>query len=681
MRRVSQMAITLRFLALILVYPLLCPLLADAGPTLGVTPKWESTIDGASFLSSCKGSIWVYSSTQKKIYQLNPSTGAILSQAPFQQQSTDSPVQAITCFQDSLILASSSYIFRFNDATRLNAPTPEVHGLTCDKKTCWALGEQVYRSEDLNHWTLVRVPESKDVSDPSSNVELNPFCNWQDQFQLCRTRYTKLRVDSTGAMYFLDALKSSVVIANANLSGARKWGISGHFEGELMFPRGLGVLSNGDVVIADTGLKLVFIFSSSGIYKGFVGADAKLKRFEYPLDVIVQDKVIYVSDFGAGRLHSFDLSNAHWPPEPEKKTVDQLLVSDLMQNQSIYSDLERTRCLSCHDGTEKNNLHSFGKMGAHHPVGKALTDDMLTRGKTNAGDPQGKFPLPLGPGNTVSCNSCHDGHHESHPGESVGRHGERKKVAALPFKLRTSEQQLCSTCHSEKSDISRNHIGLAKEKLKVSSCEQCHDPHASFPHMLVDGVPELCVNCHRNQQDQIHKGLSDHKIFHDQKSNCLECHNPHQSESGAKAAHFLKDRGANGVMTCVRCHKEMKDGINQNPHLNEHEKGGGQCIQCHSPHRLHADLGPKASAPLCIKCHTGRGQQHKALIATADTERGKGIHLSNERVACITCHEPHGLSHKKKYLRDENELVPFCASCHAEKATGLFEHYHQRTKR
>ena len=640
----------------------------DTKEIAGAKLAFEIAVEAPSLISFCKNSLWAYSPPSHTLSRLNPETGAKLSDSVLRFIIPGMPIQSMTCWSDLLLISDRAFIHRVEldahgpvEVNRYVAPTPELKGLHCEGETCIALGETAMKSTDLIHWTAFALAQSKDIEPVQNHSKENPFWNWHEQFQLSKSRYSKSASGPTGQLFLLDALRSAIVsVGNEGSPHPVRWGTFGHFEGTLTYPRGIAVLKSGDLAVSDTGLKLIFVFSPEGEYKGFIASDAKDGRFGYPVDLAVHGDMLYVADFGEHKVSAFDLSKAQWKPGPKPTTVDELLVGDLLQHPAVQKTLESTRCLSCHDGTEVNSLESFGKMHFHHPVGVVLKPEMLVR----------KIDLPLGPGNTVSCNSCHDGHHETHSGQLVSPEGRITHVQELPFKLRKSERQLCASCHFDHNDRAHNHIDLVAKHdgtaSHVISCEQCHQAHGSFEKMLGSGVPGTCLNCHKGQADHVHE--------HAEKftpNDCLSCHALHQGKTRA----FLIDGESSGAGTCVGCHKEFHSFLESNAHM-ESKAGQAACLSCHQPHQTKAN-GPE----LCISCHKDRNQLHHALIATADTDRAQGVHLSHEHVTCVTCHEPHGKTGLAKYLRPREPLIQFCSSCHGAKTPDLFDQYHLRISR
>lgn len=64
---------------------------------------------------------------------------------------------------------------------------------------------------------------------------------------------------------------------------------------------------------------------------------------------------------------------------------------------------------------------------------------------------------------------------------------------------------------------------------------------------------------------------------------------------------------------------------------------------------------------LCLGCHPANATDHK--LGVVPTILPKGLPLDREnRITCITCHEPHGRGTTANLLRLEQNIL--CISCH-----------------
>ncbi|KKL53757.1 hypothetical protein LCGC14_2272260 [marine sediment metagenome] len=91
------------------------------------------------------------------------------------------------------------------------------------------------------------------------------------------------------------------------------------------------------------------------------------------------------------------------------------------------------------------------------------------------------------------------------------------------------------------------------------------------------------------------------------------------------------------------------------------------CKSCHtySEETGRAALLENASPDeLCASCHPGRKApgEHRVGMLMDRARMNTILPLVDGFVACISCHEPHGLSGLRKLLRQAPERL--CASCH-----------------
>lgn len=88
-----------------------------------------------------------------------------------------------------------------------------------------------------------------------------------------------------------------------------------------------------------------------------------------------------------------------------------------------------------------------------------------------------------------------------------------------------------------------------------------------------------------------------------------------------------------------------------------------QCDYCH----VFTDKSPGAAlkAPLsglCVGCHTGRTAAGEHVVDIVLAMKVDELPLSNGKMTCVTCHDPHEKSGQPKLLRvKQTEL---CLKCH-----------------
>lgn len=204
-------------------------------------------------------------------------------------------------------------------------------------------------------------------------------------------------------------------------------------------------------------------------------------------------------------------------------------------------------------------------------------------------------------------------------------------------------------CHSSKASRAFVHA-----PVKTGECLSCHKPTAQIhprfkkeAFSLTDrGKAGLCCECHesKNTKKHVHPPVA--------AGDCLDCHDPHQSDS----KYQLK---AEGAALCYNCHEKSKlDRPFPHPPIAE-----GKCLGCHDPHQSDNKYMLRAAgAVLCTTCHK------KELFI------GKSIHEPVAKGECTACHAPHGtqMHHLLKrsvptdmYQSYNKSNFDLCFDCHA----------------
>ncbi len=126
------------------------------------------------------------------------------------------------------------------------------------------------------------------------------------------TRRMASRVDAAGNVYVADTWNGRIQKFTASGQFISAWGspngaISAK-TGEFYGPRGLTVMPNGNVAVADTGNKRIEVFSPSGSFLFTFGTSGSGNgQFDEPSSVAVDSAGnFYVADFWNGRVQKFD---------------------------------------------------------------------------------------------------------------------------------------------------------------------------------------------------------------------------------------------------------------------------------------------------------------------------------------------------------------------------------------
>ena len=136
-----------------------------------------------------------------------------------------------------------------------------------------------------------------------------------------------------------------------------------------------------------------------------------------------------------------------------------------------------------------------------------------------------------GPYGAGQCERCH-ATAASKPFRTAAtqvKDAEVVQARSIGPRLAFPREELCLTCHSEKSSEVAKAGGLIQhEPVAKGRCVACHSPHKSArQYMLLkaDNV-ELCSQCHEHKDLQT---IVEHR--QDPAADCITCHNPHVGRS------------------------------------------------------------------------------------------------------------------------------------------------------
>ncbi len=193
-------------------------------------------------------------------------------------------------------------------------------------------------------------------------------------------------------------------------------------------------------------------------------------------------------------------------------------------------------------------------------------------------------------------------------------------------------------------------------------CRSCHEKEGEKKIIVPSGkVEEVCFRCHINDRKwrrarHIHgpAGTGD----------CTICHDPHNGNYRGQL--WADGRGE----LCVACHSDKKRFIQPEQrrfyvHGILQAKG---CNICHSPHASgHRFQLDHEINDLCVSCHTrlaelkrGHPVANHPLSGRPDPRR------SGRRMACTSCHDPHGSKYKYLLIADVRG-GRICVKCHQGK--------------
>jgi predicted CXXCH cytochrome family protein len=344
----------------------------------------------------------------------------------------------------------------------------------------------------------------------------------------------------------------------------------------------------------------------------------------------------------------------------------------------LEENADGAKCLECHEAKAKGeSVHTAVGIGclACHEV-RVAGDVTRVKLKTataislclqcheNRKAVIGKSPLH--PPAEHDCTTCHDPH------ESPNQNHMVKPLSG------NKADNLCLKCHSTGLNVPEKgsrHAALDK------GCNSCHVTHKTgtpgkleFEYHQKKDPREECVECHDLKTEAIASAHQGQPVIG---SNCLNCHDIHQSDGPKLIQKFVhapyakkscdichqapKDgkvvlTKASSKELCLSCHEETAKKI-QSAKV-QHAGAKGNCLVCHNPH-----AGPRPGLvrpdliSTCTRCHRAQAEFMKTK---------KVLHQAAYRDGCGTCHESHG-SENSHLLRTKT-INSLCLECHGPDA-------------
>jgi DmsE family decaheme c-type cytochrome len=176
---------------------------------------------------------------------------------------------------------------------------------------------------------------------------------------------------------------------------------------------------------------------------------------------------------------------------------------------------------------------------------------------------------------------------------------------------------------------------------------------------------DTCIGCHEAEgktfPQSLH-GKAQHPRTPAAGQGCESCHGPGKAHvddpsvpESIKRFPLMKARDASD--TCLTCHSrdnhtQWKGSL--------HDARNLSCTTCHSVHAPKSEKSQLVRATItetCASCHT---------IQVAKQQRTGHMPLREGKMACTSCHNPHGTTNVRM-LRTGNWINETCTACHAEK--------------
>ena len=185
---------------------------------------------------------------------------------------------------------------------------------------------------------------------------------------------------------------------------------------------------------------------------------------------------------------------------------------------------------------------------------------------------------------------------------------------------------------------------------------------------------DTCVMCHEAEDKSIK--ASKHGMAQNPRTpmaahGCESCHGPGQAHVDDDAKGHIKKFGtlkpAEINETCLSCHNR---GDHAGWEGSAHERRNLACTTCHSVHNpksAERQLVQPTETQLCATCHRLQVAKTERAVAHMPVREGK--------MACSSCHNPHGSISNVKNLKTGSSVNELCTSCHTEmRGPMLFEH-------
>jgi DmsE family decaheme c-type cytochrome len=250
------------------------------------------------------------------------------------------------------------------------------------------------------------------------------------------------------------------------------------------------------------------------------------------------------------------------------------------------------------------------------------------KGDTLKGTAHGQAANPRSPAAALGCESCH-GPGQAHVDDDAKGHM-RKFAQMTPSEV----SETCLTCHNRGNHAAWEGSTHEARKLGCTTCHSVHSPVSAQNQLKKTSETQLCATCHRVQVAKTERAVA-HMPVREGKMSCSSCHNPHGSISNVKALRV----GSSVAESCASCHAEMRG-----PTLWEHAPVRENCATCHDPHGSSNDRMLVVRMPmLCQRCHVAT--RHPATIYDNNAIT---VNKSNRMFgrSCVNCHSNvHGSNH------------------------------------
>jgi predicted CXXCH cytochrome family protein len=277
---------------------------------------------------------------------------------------------------------------------------------------------------------------------------------------------------------------------------------------------------------------------------GYVGSETCKDCHEDQFKAYSHTSHAQLATIGSWKGKATGCESCHGPGKAHAEEGDPAKIISF-KNKSSKETSET--CLSCHAGREEHN--NF-RRGEHWR-------------------------------NDVGCTECHSPHMTTAQGKNLPGSNvlvspvNREKPGFSTIKmLKTSDPQLCLSCHSEvKAAFSMPFHHKVREG--AMRCSDCHNPHGGFElkqTRLATGGDAPCLKCHVDKQ-----GPFTYEHAPVKTEGCTACHTPH----GSANPRMLRYAAVNQL--CLTCHSVAHDVGAVEPAGPQHNQNAqyANCTACH----------------------------------------------------------------------------------------------------
>ncbi len=205
-----------------------------------------------------------------------------------------------------------------------------------------------------------------------------------------------------------------------------------------------------------------------------------------------------------------------------------------------------------------------------------------------------------------------------------------------------------------------NNASVVTHSSRDALCTRCHDETETKPILAIYQTPHgntadprtpSCQSCHGESQQHLN-GASDGVRPA-----------PDVVFNSKQGAHAMASEAKDQNQACLSCHE--KDPARTHWQGGVHQVADVACASCHEAHAPHDKVRDKKTQPeVCFTCHKDQ---------RAQTRKFSHHPITEGKVACSDCHNPHGSVAPK--LLNKNTVTETCYTCHAEKrGPYLWEH-------